>query len=274
VSRSYPTSDGGVFLVHLGDLPGSDGTPFGDATNTPPSSRATQYYYPIANVNHPSGLQTFGKYAAVGVEAPSPPSFIQFYDFGTPGSANAAIHRFYLNNNQGETPAVDRAVGGVGITRLIDNRYLMVVLGQDTSQRAWFYVSQNTSMASSPGWSYLGNIALPKAQNTQLITECGTGNVYLLATDNDGYKAASTNRYGNNGYLRQITYSGFTLTSTVADDELFDSGDGDFCSFRAAASSYIDPNGNLDIICHTRNAPYNPGDTLQPLKFAEFTQYL
>jgi hypothetical protein len=273
VSRSYTTGRGGVFLVQMGDLPGTDGSLFGPAqAANPPTTRATKYFYPIAGVEHPGGLQAFGAHVAVAVEAPSAPSFIQFYDFFQPGASNAAIHRFYTDNTQGENPPVDLSISGVGVTRLSDSRYLMAVLGKDSSRRAWFYVSQGTSM-NSVIWNYLGTVPVPSSQNAQLITECGTGNIYLLATNNERYDVPNTNRYGNYAYLRQITYQDLVLKSTTVLDQVFDSGDGDYCTFRAGVAPYTDPKGNLSLICHTRHAPLTPGD-VQKLKIAEFSKYL
>jgi hypothetical protein len=274
VSRSFSTGRGGVFLAHMGDLPGYNGEAFGNAQAANPStSRATKYFYPIADVEHPGGLQAFGAHVAVAVEAPARPSFIQFYDFYRPGSPDAAIHRFYTNNTQNEDPPVDRVLSGVGVTRLSDSRYLMAVLGQDSSQRAWFYVSQGTSINASTVWHYLGTVTVPAAQNVALINECGTGDIYMLATNNARYSWAQTNRFGNDAYLRHITYQDLVLKSTPILDQQFDSGTGDYCTFRAGVSPYTDKSGNFSLLCHTRHAPSTPGE-VQKLKLAEFTKYL
>ena len=270
VSRSAPTI-AGVFLVNLGDVAGSDGSAWGNATNTPGAARATKYFYPMTGTTHPGGLQTFGKNAAVAVTPTAGKGWIEFYDFSTPGSSTAAIHRFYVNGDQGENPAPGGSLSGVAVARLHDARYLMFVLGKDSNQIGWFYVSDTTSIVANTRWFYIGSAKIAPAQSVQLITECETNDLYLLATNNARYSWPDTNRYGNYSYLRKVGYSNYTATLTKANDvDLpFNSGDGDYCTFRAGASSYVDPSGKLLMICHTRHAELGPNP--EELKVAEFT---
>ena len=277
VSRSHDVNRAGVFLVHLGDLGGTNGTKLGSATNTPSSIRASKYYYPISGVKHPGGLQAVGKYVAVGVEAPNAPSFVEFFNFATPGSSTASLQRFYLWGDQAESPPPGRVIGGVGITRLADARYLLAVLGKDDSNDVWFYMSDTTSITANTRWIYLDHFkpVAPAAQNVALITECGTGDIYLLATDNSAFVApiAATDLHQsqNHAYLWRLGHSNFDVTMTSVAARYFNSGSGDYCTFRAAVSPYVDPNGTLSLHCHTHHANTNFfGDPDSKLKMAEF----
>jgi hypothetical protein len=273
VTRAHDVDRAGLFLVNLGDLGGTDGTRFGNSSGDPSSVRASKYYYPIAGVAHPGGIQAVGKYVAVGVEAPSAPSFVEFFNFSTPGSSTASIQRFYLWGDQAENPPPARVVGGVGMTRLSDGRYLISVLGKDDSNDVWFYVSDTTSITASTYWSYLEHFrpVSSGAQNVALITECGTGDIYLLATGNTEYPLPGSDD-NNTANLWRVTYTDFTVSLTSAAVRNFNSGSGDYCTFRAGASPYVDPNGNLAIHCHTHHANTNVfGDPDSKLKMAEFS---
>jgi hypothetical protein len=277
VSRAHDLNRAGLFLVHLGDLGGTDGTALGSATNTPSSVRASKYYYRIPDVKHPGGLQAVGKFVAVGVEAPNAPSFVEFFDFSTPGSTTASVQRFYLRGDQAENPPPGRVIGGVGITRLADARYLLAVLGQDNSNDVWFYVSDTTSITATTRWIYLDHFkpVAPAAQNVALITECGTGDIYLLATDNSTFEppiaATDAHRPYNHAYLSRLGLSGFDVTVESVNARYFNSGSGDYCTFRAAVSPYVDPTGKLMLHCHTHHANTNAfGDPDSKLKAAEF----
>jgi hypothetical protein len=275
VTRAHDVDRAGLFLVNLGDLGGTDGTKLGSATNSPGSVRASKYYYPIYGVKHPGGLQAVGKYVAVAVEAPSAPSFIQFYNFSTPGSTTAELQRFYMYGDQDENPTPDRAIGGVGITRLADSRYLIAVLGKDDNNRVWFYVSDTTSITASTVWRFLDYVAPvhAAAQNVQLITECGTGDIYLLATGNFAYPVPGY-EVNNDARLYRLSHSGFEVSLNSPQIRQFDSGSGDYCNFRAGVSPYVDPYGNLILNCHTMKANTDVfGDPDSKLKMGEFSPY-
>jgi hypothetical protein len=78
----------------------------------------------------------------VASEAPAgQPSFVEFYDFSSPGTSNALVQRFTLNGGLGEPVAPARALSGAALVKLEDGRYLLFVLGKDTDRNGWFYVS-------------------------------------------------------------------------------------------------------------------------------------
>jgi len=272
---------GGLFLVHLGNTAtGQDGTKLGSASDAPSNTHRVMYNHLVAGVNHPGGLQATGRYVAVGVEAPTAPSFVEFYNFGAPETAAPVVNRFYLRGDQAENPAPVRTIGGAGLTRLIDSRYLLVVLGKDNSNDVWFYVSDSTTITSSTRWIYLEHFkpVSPGAQNVALITECTTGSIYLLATGNTQFDGAQAvfdinSRFRNHAYLWRLGLSGFEVTMTNVASREFDSGADDYCTFRAGAGPYVDPSGKLLMYCHTHHSPTDTFGSAEPvLKLVEYAR--
>ncbi|HEX6277772.1 MAG TPA: hypothetical protein VFZ53_32240 [Polyangiaceae bacterium] len=261
----------GVFFVHMGDLGGQTGYLFGPQPGTPQRNiRGTKTFYPINDAAHPGGMQAHGHVLAIAVEADAGTSFVEFIDVSDPYQPRR-IQRFYVRTDSAPVRP-GRVIGGAGLTRMGSGLYLLFVLGQDTANQGWFYLSDRTSITADTKWNYIGYTAIPTAQNAQFITECNTGNLYMLATDNPNY-GADPNRYGNYAYLRRVKYDPMNMTLARVDpsdptafDLVFDSGSSDFCTFRAGVSPYASPSGGLYLYCHTRHA----GGSNENLKIAEF----
>ena len=107
---------------------------------------------------------------------------------------------------------------------------------------------------------------------SSFVTECGTGNLYMLATDNPNY-GADPNRYGNNAYLRRVKYESRNMSLARVDpsdptafDLQFDSGTGDFCTFRAGVS----PSPLRTAASTSTATPGTPAAATTCLKIAEF----
>jgi hypothetical protein len=290
VTRSKPSTVGGagIFLINLGDVVGTDGTrwvaPGGGYTGEPPSLRGTQYYYPISGTGHPGGLQASGRYVAVVSEAPSgQPSFVDLFNFVTPGSSSAFLQRLTLSGNLGEPVPPARALSGVALTKLNDSRYLLFVLGKDTDKNGWLYVSDSTTPSSSTLWSHLDYVSAADSsfsgtfreyQNVSFITECGTGDIYLVATNNKDFTGPldSGQDYADLFLVTwNATESAVKLTLMSARD--MHEGSGGYCTFRAAANIHVDKNGKLILYCHTHHSNTDIfGNPDSKLKLAEYAQ--
>jgi hypothetical protein len=283
-SNSGNIGGAGVFMVHLGDVNGVDGSrwvpPGGGFTGDPPSLRGTQFYYPIPGTEHPGGLQTIGHKAVVVSEAPvGQPSFVELYDFSSPGVANALVQRFTLNGGLGEPVAPARALSGAALAKLEDGRYLLFVLGKDTDRNGWFYVSDRNSIEPATGWQFLDYVSQADGsfvgefrayQNVGLFTECGTRHVYLVATNNADFSGPldSGQDYAD---LFRLTASGSTVTLTRVAARNFHEGSGGYCTFRAAANVHVDAQGDLILYCHTHHSNTNIfGTPDSKLKLAEY----
>jgi hypothetical protein len=139
--------------------------------------------------------------AVVVSEAPSgQPSFVELYDFSSPGVPNALVQRFTLTGGLGEPVAPARALSGAALAKLEDGRCLMFVLGKDTDRNGWFYVSDRNSIEPATGWQFLDYVSQADGsfvgefrayQNVGLFTECGTRHVYMVATNNADFSGPS-----------------------------------------------------------------------------------
>jgi hypothetical protein len=290
VTRSKPSSVGGagVFLINLGDTGGTDGTRWvtsgADYTGEPPALRGTQHYYPLSGTAHPGGLQASGRYVAIASEAPTgQTSFIDFFNFGTPGSSSAFLQRFLLSGNQAEAVVPARVISGVALTKLKDSRYLIFVLGKDSDRNGWLYVSDSTTLSSSTFWSYLDYVSAADSsfsgtfrpyQNVSFITECGTGDVYLVATNNNDFQGPvdSGQDYAD---LFKVTWtpSESAVKLTLMSARNMHEGSGGYCTFRAAANIHVDKNGKLILYCHAHHSNTDLfGNPDSKLKLAEYAQ--
>lgn len=290
VTRAKPSTVGGagVFLINLGDVGGTDGTRWvasgASYTGEPPSLRGTQYYYPMSGTGHPGGIQSFGRYVAVAAEAPSgQTSFIDFFNFQTPGSSSAFLQRFVLSGNQGEPVAPARAISGVALTQLSDSRYLLFVLGKDTDKNGWLYVSNTTALSAGTAWSFVDYVSAADGsfsgtfreyQNVSFITECGTGDIYLVATNNKDFTGPldSGQDYAD---LFKVTWdpAGTAVRLTLMSARNMHEGSGGYCTFRAAANLHVDKDGKLILYCHTHHSNTDIfGNPDSKLKLAEYAQ--
>jgi hypothetical protein len=286
VTRSKKDSIGGagIFMVHLGDVSGTDGArwvpPGGGFTNDPPAVRSTQYYYPITGTDHPGGVQTIGHKAVVVSEAPSgQSSFVDFFDFSVPGATNALMQRFTLTGGLGEPVAPARALSGAAALKLDSGKYLLFVLGKDTDRNGWLYVSDRNSLEPATGWQFLDYVSAADGsiigdfreyQNVTLLTECGTKHVYMVATNNASFSGPldSGQDFAD---LFHLTASGSTVTLNRVAARNFHEGGGGYCTFRAAANVHVSNQGDLIMYCHTHHSNTNIfGNPDSKLKLAEF----
>jgi hypothetical protein len=292
VSRARPDvtagGGGGVFLVNLDNLGASDGRRLVSAAEgldafagEPPAYRATQYYYPMAGTSHSSGLQTMGRFAAVAADGLTGKNgFVDIFDFATPGSTSALLQRLLIQplpavyNNVEVAPG--REISGAAIARLKAGNYLLFALDKSEKKRGWFYVSSTqggASLKASTIFNTFDYTTLPaQFGNVALVTECGTGDLYMIGTEND--ELGVTSDGVNEAWLMKLAYDPGTEQVTVAQSWMrsFGPNTDAFCTFRAAATSYVDPDGRLLLYCHTRKANTdilgNPDSKLKLVEFA------
>jgi hypothetical protein len=270
VTRAHNLEYAGVHLVHMGDLDGADGTrlliPGKSYKDPPPDSRRTEAFYSQYLTTHPGGVQSFGKYLAIAVEATNEERpRIDLYDFSGGMTTSANVGNYYLGN-LGESPTVTKSITGVAVTRLSQaingGRYLFFVLGKDTAKNGWFYVSDTGTLTRNSKLQFLDYVdntdttpsgAIREYQNVNLITECGSGDIYLLGTGNPGY-AGSAGSGDNFADLFRLSMSGNSVRLERTARRSFQEGGADSCTFRAGATSYVDKDGRLLLYCHTHHA--------------------
>lgn len=280
VSRANPGTNGGAgfFLVNLPDVHGADGTRWvlpGDRfTGEPPSGRQTTSYYPITDTGHPGGIQAVGDFLVVASEGlEEQPPFVDIFRRQASVVAYDHLQRITLYGDLGEPVAPTRFITAPALTRLRSGRYLLFVLGKDEDQQGWFYVSDQTALGEATSWSFLDHVYVPWFyQNVALVTECGTRSLYLIATNNIDYDGAANSgtEYAD---LMLVDWDPGSLEVELPLINLraFDAGGSGFCTFRAAATPFVDANGELSLYCHAYKANTDIfGRPDSKLKLAEY----
>lgn len=280
VTRANPGVSGGagLFLIGLGGVRGADGTRWVNAgdnfTGEPPADRRTFLYYPIAGTDHPGGLQAMGDYIVVASEgATGQPPFVDIFQRTFADTSYSPMQRLVLNGTLGEPVAPTRAITAAAMARLKDGRFLLFVLGKDDHQEGWFYVSDQTLPSATMTWSFLDYVAVPWLyQNVTLVTECTTGDIYMVATNNDDFQGPldAGVEYAD---LLQVTWN---AASSQVDLPLiavrsFSPGSGAYCTFRAASNAFVDKQGKLNLYCHSHHSNTDIfGNADSKLKLVEF----
>lgn len=250
--------------------------------------RETRYYYPIEGVDHPGGTCALGRYVFVAVDCDDErrcgqATFIDVFDLARPEAGHARVQRFRIGE-QGE-PGRTRTITSVSVTRLSSGRMLMFVQGKDSLHEGWFYESDTDSPRADTRWSYRGHWSRPlgkqdEYQNTSLLTECETGEVYMLGTGNGELDVMSVivgdalGRAPGKDTMSLLKL-GRTARGEPSMERLasrsFDPGGGGFCTFRAAANIHVTREHDLELYCSTRKAPADPlGLRESTLKLAVF----
>ncbi|MET0287070.1 MAG: hypothetical protein ABW352_21480 [Polyangiales bacterium] len=248
----------------------------------------TRFYYPIGGVDHPGGLSTLGRYAFVAVDCDDErrcgrATFVDIFDLASPGSRGALLQRFRLGA-QGE-PGRVHTVTSVAVTRLQTGALLMFVQGKDSRHEGWFYESDAAPQSARTRWTYRGHWTRELArseqyQNTSLLTECGSGDVYMVGLGNAelnvmsvllGDALGKAPGVDTMSLLKLGATSHGALSMEWQTSRAFDPGDGGFCTFRAAANVHVTPDHTLELYCSTRKAPADPlGLRESTLKLAVF----
>jgi hypothetical protein len=280
VSRSNPGHPGGagIFLIYLDGANGADGTrwllPGQNLVGEPPSGRRSVLYYPMADTDHPGGIQAVGDYLVVAAEAPEgAPPFVEIWQRTADDVAYAPLQRLPFWGDLGEPVAPSRFITAAAMTLLDSGQYLLFVLGKDEELQGWFYLSDPAPLGAESAWSFLGYVGLPAYyQNVGLITECNTQQVFLIATDNVGFdgRSDSGSEYADLMAVSWDTASAAVQLPWVARRE-FSAGGGGYCTFRAAADSFVDRDGQLALYCHAYKANTDLfGSADSKLKLAEY----
>jgi len=294
---------GGFFLVQLGDVPGHQGETLG-APGAParfvspnPRLRRTAYYHPLGNTDHPGGLAMVGQILAIAASCDTARScarqaFIEFHDLSVPGARHTRLHRFNLFR-QRERRHKNYA-SSVAVARLSNGRHLMFVLGKADKREGWFYISNTSHLGRDTYWRYLnryeGRGSMDDYQNTTLITECESGDMFLLGTGNSSFGPTIRGGPGILGQVLSLFKQGairkgreridlFKLALVGGRVEMtrvlsrgWKPDPHGHCNFRAGASAYVTPKGRLALYCTTRKANTDLlGLPDSKLKMAEFS---
>ncbi len=228
---------------------------------------------------HAGGFQLIGKYAAIPFEK----SNIDDNKYGRASIVDISNGK-HSNNSLGPLYTVvsegDEGIGTVAIGKLMDKRYLLI-LGTGNCNILRFYISEETSLETSPNFQHVYSFLFSDKsehgayQNTSLIAEQGTGDLYLICSIN-----LDSTTFLDENY---IDLWKLTITETVDDEQNFSytidveyvlsrqlrSRWGDYpqqCNLNAAAGAYVDPHGHI-IIYATEHDNDGPEESVKMMEF-------
>jgi len=191
-------SGAGVISIQFSHI-NSDGRAwqFSDTANS--AVGQSRQLFSTEDNHHPGGCQIIGQNLAVAhysgkTELPST-AWISFYDVSDPMNISET-NRFYFDGTDDLDQVYhlgdEAQATGVALIRLKDNRYLMFAIESRRMLKydiGWFYISNNTDL-ENPQWKFIQfwhqEDLLPNSraflvyENIQLITDCGTGKIFML----------------------------------------------------------------------------------------------
>lgn len=290
--------------------------------DTPPSysDGVMQTVYISKENTHPGGIQASGEILAVSLENEEPrKALLYFYDLTQyPG---------YLNPDESPLPRAEQleVPGSSGtataLTKLADGRYLLAV-SNTGPEGINFFISYDANTLDVSGNGFLRFIPLDwfsadelrlasgvdfqydgwdGYQGMNFVTECGTGDLYLLMAGNRDSTSTCTDKIcapffgwpcltiapfipgfcwpdGDDvADLHKVTLEDNEVKLTrVAQRHFYcrqhgSDGDHRHCNFDAATGTYVDPSGHLYLYSseHENDGPSESG-VHESVKFMEF----
>ena len=156
---------------------------------------------------HPGGAQLLGKELAVGTDfpggGPDDWAYVDFFDLrevpAVERTQRLDLDRFEPGASWRPTTKATSA----SIVRLHDGRALLFVQARDQDKRGWFYAGTRTADWGVHDWHLVANWEASTGavnadgssgtpwvthyQNANFVTECGSGEIYLIAMGNHLY---------------------------------------------------------------------------------------
>ncbi len=249
-----------------------------------PSDRIVKSHIINTNYTHSGGMQAIGKYLLVGsdtkIDGSKNSTLISLWDMSNPPSPRLVWEKEVDKHN----------ANSMGIVRLEDGRYLMLRALVD-ARKLEFYVKRSSDITENnwdlwDNWHYdslkselvnpdgtldrkWADLDCPGSdagyQNTNIVAECGTGTLYLIAS----HGRCPNNPVGAGGdfvdaYRLDVpTSQGDVVITKVAKRKMFPF-DGTQATgfvyqgdFQAAGGAYISPDNKLYFYAteHGRNGP-------------------
>ncbi len=184
-------------------------------TAAPPSTDATIAKVDLTQTHHwhPGGIQAIGQYLFIGVENSNQYVSLNRYSFPNPHPLpqNSMVVAYDMSSFPHATPLFQLPMTGdqsdqasaVGVAKLADDSYLMVVGGRDTNKLT-FYRSTGCELTDKTTWTFLTTYdartnvpgwpsgSEPGYQALHLVTD-QSGGLFLVGTwkDDSGFPAYS-----------------------------------------------------------------------------------
>ncbi|MBU0505384.1 hypothetical protein KJ708_05270, partial [bacterium] len=210
-TRSVDQGPGAFFAGQLTDIPSAGGH-LGSAETEDNSARQITEYYTAdifgaysSTLNHYGGLQMLGQYLVTGAECHSPGMYgcttnpsAYIYDLSDPSNASIVSDIDVLSLTALAGDAVDK-VGTTASVKLYNGNYL-VMTGDSDANNLYYFISDSDTLDTSTTWEYReswnhselldggsGDVTWGRYQNLNFVTECGTGDIYMVGTNRDQY---------------------------------------------------------------------------------------
>lgn len=213
--------------------------------------------------DHPGGFQILGDYLAVGTD-----HLVHLYDLANP---EAPIDMGVVLDRPGFSSST------TSLAKLADGHYLLVVSNSDAEQLDFYFSSQPNSISEFIFYDSFHKDEVLGGdwhayQNMNLVTECGTGDVYLIGTYNGGWFKTYWGEDRAVVYSIQKSLSGEIILEEQLSKHLHCAyrGEAD-CNFDAAAGIYVDPSGQIILYSteHDNDGPKG-NDSKGTVKVKEF----
>jgi hypothetical protein len=209
--------------------------------------------------DHGGGMQVIGHVLGVPFEN-GRSSLVVFYDLADPEHPRLLS---VLERPDLPPPAHPGRASAVGIARLADLRYLLIV-GERSSKVLTFYVSEGTTLGTDLTFRWIGTRTGTVAggfQNMNLVTQCD-GSLFLVGTHNTSLPPPSLGSDLIRWYRLENTPDGQIGIVPIGSRQL----NCRRCNFGAGAGLYIDPEGRLLLYAVEHNDGGPGGST----EFEEF----
>jgi hypothetical protein len=196
---------------------------------------------------HSNGFSVFGRYVVIN----DGQNRLKLYDIF---AANQPIEPipYGLPQVDPDGVGIGATQGGVAMAKLANGDYLVVAAGDlgQGGQDDFFLVTGDPAAPTKKyylGRSHAGDTVPDEdywdSQNLQLITECETGDIYLV------HSSGADNP--SDGYFRLSRLDPWTVKQqTIFIYETPD--DINSCNARSGASAFVQPDGNISLYCHER----------------------
>lgn len=282
MGRLRPEPDVPFYVFRVGSVPSShDGGPlvpvrpsipaYYDVYNRILADNETEAYVELDQMDHIGGMQAFGNIVAMPVQSPEGPyryRSVYFYDFSVP-----ADPRF----TSGLTVSLGRTnVHWVAFHRMDNGRFLLLV-NRTNSGIVTPYISDSGVIGPGTSWyrlpeAWFGDVSgwsdgTGTYQNANLVSDCGSGRLYLVAMRQLGTFADQ--------WREDNAVDVFPLSSDGPDHvglgprvsrATFERA-GDHCQMRGAAGLWVTPDHRPIVYCAARYSAGSP----EALKVAEVT---
>ncbi|MCP3097335.1 hypothetical protein LZ198_00455 [Myxococcus sp. K15C18031901] len=226
-------------------------------TAPPASDRAVTALPLVDGYAHGGGMQAVGNIVALPMEQGPGAGRVAFYDFNTSLAPSPFAFVEGLSSD----------AGTASLTRLSDQRYLLL-LGQYDAKTLEVFRSSETDLRSSANrwvrvdtWQQ-GELVSGQwgaFQGLTFLTDCNDGQLYLVGTYLKGSE--------DHAFLYRVDASGHLRIEQVASKHLYCTNDGPRqCNLDAAGGVFVGPDRNL-VLYATEHADDGPSGSVKMMEF-------